>query len=96
MAKKSSDIKFTEDELKSLSDLRTTYQAVQNDFGTLRVRKILLEQQLGQLEKAEEEVEKKYVETQQFEQELVKTLTEKYGAGNLDPNTGVFTPISND
>ena len=27
------EIKFTEDELKSLSDLRETYAAVQNDFG---------------------------------------------------------------
>jgi len=30
----------------------------------------------------------------QFEEELFKKLNEKYGDGNYDPNTGVFTPIS--
>ena len=26
-------------------------------------------------------------------QELVEKLSEKYGQGNLDPKTGVFTPV---
>ena len=88
------EIKFTDEELQSLSNLRDTYSAVQNDFGALRVQKVVLTQQLDNLEKAEEQVEAKYVDTQRAEQELVKTLNEKYGPGNLDPQTGVFTPIS--
>ena len=31
-------------------------------------------------------------ELQKQERVLVASLNEKYGAGNLDPNTGVFTP----
>ena len=27
------------------------------------------------------------------EQEIVKSLNDKYGPGNLDPQTGVFTPV---
>ena len=87
------EIKFTEEELKSLSELRDTYSAVQNDFGALRVQRTILEQNLQNNLEAEKQVEAKYVETQQAEQELVKTLNEKYGPGNLDPQTGVFTPI---
>jgi hypothetical protein len=28
--------------------------------------------------------------------ELFKSLNEKYGDGNYDPNTGIFTPINNE
>ena len=73
--------------------MRDTYSAVQNDFGALRVQRTILEQNLQNNLEAEKQVEAKYVETQQAEQELVKTLNEKYGPGNLDPQTGVFTPI---
>ena len=94
MAKnETNEIKFTEEELKSLSNLRDTYSAVQNDFGALRVQRTILEQNLQNNLEAEKQVEAKYVETQQAEQELVKTLNEKYGPGNLDQQTGVFTPI---
>ena len=63
------EIKFTEDELKSLSDLRETYAAVQNDFGAIKVRKVLLTQQLDSLEEAEVQLETRYAETQKTEQE---------------------------
>ena len=87
------EIKFTEDELKSLSDLRETYAAVQNDFGAIKVRKVLLTQQLDSLEEAEVQLETRYAETQKTEQEFVKSLNDKYGPGNLDPQTGVITPV---
>mgnify|MGYP006252682515 CR=1 FL=1 len=81
------EIKFTEDELKSLSDLRETYAAVQNDFGAIKVRKVLLTQQLDSLEEAEVQLETRYAETQKTEPEIVKSLHDKYGPGNLDPQT---------
>ena len=37
-------IVFSEDELKSLEDLRTAYNTIQSDFGVIKVRKILLTQ----------------------------------------------------
>ena len=36
------DIKFTEDELKSLQDLQTEYQQKQLQFGQLKVQKLLV------------------------------------------------------
>ena len=35
------EIKFSEEELQSLSDLSTNYQNIQSSFGQLRVQKIL-------------------------------------------------------
>ena len=86
------EIKFTEDELKSLNELRETYGKVQADFGALKVRRLVLEQQSEELDNAEEAVHKAYTDNQETERKLVEELNEKYGPGSLNPETGVFTP----
>ncbi len=86
------EIKFTEDELKSLADLAQGYQTTQAAFGQLRVQKILLQQQAEGLEEAEVKLEADYITMQENERKIVKQLNEKYGPGSLDPQTGVFTP----
>ena len=86
------DIKFTEDELKSLQDLQTEYQQKQLQFGQLKVQKLLVQQQVDAIENQEAQVEVDYAGVQENERKLVKQLNEKYGPGNLDPATGVFTP----
>ena len=87
------EIKFTDEELKSLSDLSQSYQSIQASFGQIRVQKILAEQQAEALEEAEVKMEADYKEMQETERELVQQLNEKYGPGQLDPQTGVFTPV---
>ena len=91
MAKK--ETKFSEEELKSLQDLQNSYQQKQLQFGQLRVQRLLLQQQIDGLDNAETQLEAEYGEIQQTERNLVKSLNEKYGPGNLDPATGVFTPV---
>ena len=86
------EIKFTEEELKSLQDLQETYGKVQADFGALKVRRLVLDQQLEELDNADEAVHKAYKDNQDTERKLVQELNEKYGPGSLDPQTGVFTP----
>ena len=100
------EVKFTEEEIKSLGDLSVNYQKVQNSlsglaqgyqttqaaFGQLRVQKILLQQQSEGLEEAEIKLEADYISLQDNERDIVKQLNEKYGPGSLDPQTGVFTP----
>ena len=83
------ETKFSEDELKSLQDLQSSYL----QFGQLRVQRLLLQQQIDGLDNAETQLEAEYGEIQQTERNLVKSLNEKYGPGNLDPATGVFTPV---
>ena len=90
---KSSEVKFTEDELKSLRDLQDGYSEKSAQFGQLKVQKLLVQQQLDQLEQTEVQMEADYASLQEKERELVKSLNEKYGPGNLDPATGVFTPV---
>ena len=86
------ETKFTEDELKSLQDLQNSYQQKQLQFGQLRVQRLLVQQQLDSIDETETKLEVEYGEVQDTERKLVADLNKKYGPGNLDPTTGVFTP----
>ena len=86
------EIKFSEDELTSLSNLQTGYQEKQTLLGQLAVQRILIDQQSEALEARLTEVQTEYEGVQQQERDLVKQLNEKYGPGSLNPETGVFTP----
>ena len=88
------EIKFSDEELKSLKQIQQDYLECQTAFGQIAIQKIALQQQIDALAKSEEEYAKKYQETQVKEKEVGKELNEKYGSGNLDPDTGVFTPNS--
>jgi len=87
------EIKFSEEELKSLQELSQSYQNIQASFGQMKVQKILNQQQADALEEAEVKMDADYKEIQDNERELVQQLNEKYGPGQLDPQTGVFTPV---
>ncbi len=88
------EIKFTEEELQSLKDIQQEYLDIQQAFGSIAIQKINLQQQIDGLAKKEEEFAEKYKNNQSKEVEVGKELNEKYGAGNLDPETGIFTPNS--
>ncbi len=53
---------------------------------------MLVQQQLDVIDDTEAKLEVEYGEVQDTERKLVADLNEKYGPGNLDPATGVFTP----
>ena len=80
-------IKFTEEELKSLQDLQGTYQQITLAMGQISLSKI-------QLENREKSVLNTLGEVREKENELAKELTEKYGKGSLNIETGEFTPIA--
>ena len=86
------EVKFTEKELQSLADLQTKYSQVTNRFGQLTIAKINLEKQSEALEEEEYKVNDELESTRKEEQELLQKITDKYGPGSLDPQTGVFTP----
>jgi len=89
----SNEIKFSDEELKELGELQTSYQEKQAQLGQIAVQKILLNQQVEAIENRQTELESEYEAVQQSERDLVQKLNEKYGPGQLDPQSGVFTPI---
>ena len=86
------EIKFTDDELKSVSDLQVKYSQVTNKFGQLAIAKLNVEKQQEALEEEEFKVHEELESVRKEEQETLNGITEKYGPGSLGPQTGVFTP----
>jgi len=87
-------VKFSEEELQSLQELQNTYAGISTQFGQLKVSKMNLERQFDSLEQSEEALEKAWEDNRKKENELVQSLTEKYGPGSLNPQTGEYTPVS--
>ena len=86
------EVKFSQEEMNQLTELQQTYTTIQNTFGQLSVNRIRLEQELSSLDEADVRLKSDFAATQQKEREFVATISKKYGDGNLDLNTGVFTP----
>tara|TARA_Y100000015_G_C2333852_1_gene62560 strand:+ start:75 stop:407 length:333 start_codon:yes stop_codon:yes gene_type:complete len=87
-------VKFSEEELQSLQELQNTYAGISTQFGQLKVSKMNLLRQLDSLEQSEETLENAWEDNRKKETELVQSLTEKYGPGSLNPQTGEYTPVS--
>ena len=78
------EVKFTDKELGKIKEIQDSYANVQNNFGQLKLAQIRLDEQEIGLEESLKEIQSK-------EKEFLKVITEKYGQGNLNPETGVFT-----
>lgn len=86
--------KLTHEELQELMDLREGYATTTTQFGQAKVEKVMLQQQLENVDKFEFDLEQKYTELQKQETQLVENLNKKYGVGQLNLETGEFTPIA--
>jgi uncharacterized Rmd1/YagE family protein len=86
------EVKFTEEELQSLQELSTKSNEITNRFGQLAIAKINLEKQSEAVEEEEFKLHEELETLKKEEQETLQSITEKYGPGSLDPQTGVFTP----
>ena len=82
------EVKFTEEELKQVQNIQASYQNVQNQFGQLKLTQIRLDQQEIELGDALKQI-------QSEEKKFLDGITNKYGQGTLNPETGVFTKIEN-
>jgi len=91
---KKKQIKFTKTEIESLENLRNAYAFIQNSLGNLEIQRLQTEQTLERLENQKILLETKNVQEQTNESNLLEQLTKKYGVGNLNIETGEFTPVS--
>ena len=80
-----SEVKFTDDELKDIKSLQTNYIDIQNEFGQLKLAQI-------RLEKQEQQLSQKLTGVEDAEKSFLDKITENYGKGTLNPETGIFTP----
>ena len=87
-----SEIKFTDEELQSIQNLSNKSNNITYRFGQLKVAKINLEKQLEQLEEEDFKLQEEFIALRKEEQDTLNGITEKYGPGTLDPQSGIYTP----
>ena len=86
------EVKFTEEEMKQINELQQGYLTLQNALGQVSVARIRLEQQLNDIDSSEGTIKSQFVDNQKKEKDFVDSINKKYGDGNLDLTSGVFTP----
>lgn len=86
-------IKFTEQEMQSIAKLQNDYQQNIFTLGQIDLEKTDLEQQIKELELRRNEVFENWKKTQQEENNLLNTLSQKYGDGSLSLKDGTFKPL---
>tara|TARA_Y100001951_G_scaffold22481_1_gene17399 strand:+ start:190 stop:495 length:306 start_codon:yes stop_codon:yes gene_type:complete len=91
---KNDEVKFTEKELQTLNDLQVKYNTITNQFGQLAIAKLNLEKQTEVVNDQEFKLQEELEQAREQEQEILNDITEKYGPGQLDPQSGVFTPTT--
>ena len=80
-----SEVKFAPEEVEKIQNLQKDLNTTMFQFGQLKVNQIKLEQQ-------EKFLQEKLSELEQQEKTIAKELTDKYGKGSLDIETGKFSP----
>lgn len=83
-------IKFTDDEVSQINKLRDDVSVVFLELGQLHLEK---KRKIDEFDSIEAKLLDTHSKLVEFETNLFKSLNEKYGDGNYDPETGVFTPI---
>jgi predicted nuclease with TOPRIM domain len=92
LEEKQSEVKFNEEELKQIQDTQLSYADVTSKFGQLSLAKLRVEQHQNAISKEYDTLVNTYNKIQEDEQKFLDGITEKYGQGTLNPETGVFTP----
>jgi len=77
--------KLTQEELTTLQELQQNGRIVIEELGQIEVAKFSLEQKRTKAEQFLQDIQKQ-------EQEFVQNITNKYGIGSVNPETGEFIP----
>jgi flagellar biosynthesis chaperone FliJ len=84
---------LTTEELQQIKDLQSKYNQTIFEIGASEAQLIAFQQGIDKLQKAKEGLLSDLTTIEQKESELVKSLQEKYGQGEIDIETGEITSI---
>ena len=88
------EIKFTEEELVQIKQLRDNTNRIVYQFGEIDLELFLIQQRTEELQKLRMQLQSEYQEQTIAERTLVEELNKKYGAGQVDIESGIFIPNS--
>jgi hypothetical protein len=84
---------LTQEELQSVNDLQRKYNQTLFEIGVAEAQRLALLDQVEKLESNKKGLLKDLELIEQKENELTKSLQDKYGTGSINPETGEITPI---
>ena len=84
---------LTQEELQSVKDLQSKYNQTLFEIGVAETQRLALLEQVEKLENNKKALLGDLVTIEQKENELTKSLQEKYGTGSINPETGEIIPI---
>jgi oligoribonuclease NrnB/cAMP/cGMP phosphodiesterase (DHH superfamily) len=84
---------LTPEELVSIKELQTKYNQTILEIGAAEAQLIVFQENIEKLTEAKKGLVSDLKTIEQKESELVKTLQEKYGQGNINIETGEITPV---
>ena len=90
----SQQIKFSEEEIAEIKQVQTNYQKLGLDLVQIKLAVLSAKNQLDTYESEEKMLTERILELNESERTIAKNLEEKYGKGEIDLESGVFTPIS--
>ena len=85
MAEIKEGTKFTQEEMDKVQGFKNKYDTITVSYGQVAMDKLVLDE-------TEEQIRKEYNSTRVQEKAFVKELSDKYGVGQLNLETGVFMP----
>jgi len=85
--------KFTQEELGQIKQIQSNYQTVGLDLVQIKLAILNTKNRLDTLEMEEKALTERILDLNTEEKQLARALEEKYGKGEIDLESGVFTPI---
>jgi len=85
--------KLTQEEIDSIKSLQTQYNKVIFELGSLESQLVLIKKQTDFLETEKAKIVAKIDEIGESEKTLIDSLQIKYGAGNINIETGEITSL---
>ena len=90
----SEQIKFSEEEIVEIKQVQANYQTIGLELVQIKLALSNAKRQLESLELEEQALAERIVDVNAKERQIARQLEDKYGKGEIDLESGVFTPIS--
>jgi hypothetical protein len=84
---------LTQEELQSVRDLQSKYNQTLFEIGVAEAQRLALLEQIEKLESNKKALLGDLTTIEQKENDLAKSLQEKYGTGSINPETGEVMPV---
>tara|TARA_R110000868_G_C10555186_1_gene736305 strand:+ start:307 stop:582 length:276 start_codon:yes stop_codon:yes gene_type:complete len=90
----SEQMKFSEEEIAEIKQVQANYQKLGLDLVQIKLAILNAKNQVDTYESEEKMLTERILDLNEAERTIAKNLEEKYGKGEIDLESGVFTPIS--